>query len=269
MNAALASRARGAAPSRDDARGWSAAADAVQAHGPAVLVIPAFNEGARLAHVLEAVAAADTGCEVVVIDDGSRDDTGAIAARCGAAVVRHPFNLGYGAALQTGYKYALERGAALLVQMDADGQHDPREIAALMEPIVRGESDLVVGSRFLESNEYPMGLVRRLGRDVFRTIARLAGLRVSDPTSGFQAMNRRVLEVYAHDFFPADYPDVDVLLACHRSGLRIVERQVHMSTGLRGSTMHGGLRSFYYVYKMLLSSWSASPRRRPAGPGAT
>jgi len=106
-----------------------------------------------------------------------------------------------------------------------------------------------------------MGALRSLGRRIFQAIARLAGLRVSDPTSGFQAMNRRVLEIYARDFFPADYPDVDVLLTAWRNGLRVGERPVSMNAGSRASTLHGGLRSVYYVYKMLLSTWTAA--RRP------
>ena len=232
-----------------------------------VLILPAFDEAERLAGVLAAVARAQFFGEVVVIDDGSRDGTAGVAREHGARVLRHPFNLGYGAALQTGYKYALASGASLLVQMDADGQHDPAEIRALVAPIEAGEYDLVVGSRFLAPSGYRMGLLRGVGRRLFAAIARLAGLRVSDPTSGFQAMNRRVLEVYARDFFPADYPDVDVLLAAFRHGLRVGERPVRMAPGTRSSTLHGGLRSFYYVYKMLLSTWSASrvPARRERG----
>jgi glycosyltransferase involved in cell wall biosynthesis len=210
--------------------------------GGAVLIIPAYNEGERLEELLERVAEAAAACEVVLVDDGSADETGRIAARAGATVLRHPFNLGYGAALQTGYKYALECGATLVIQMDADGQHDPAQIEALSAGILEDRYDLVVGSRFLERS------------------ARLAGLRVSDPTSGFQAMNRRVLELYGRDFFPADYPDVDVLLTAFRHGLRVGEYPVAMSAGSRRSTLHGGLRSVYYVYKMLLSVWTATVR---------
>jgi glycosyltransferase involved in cell wall biosynthesis len=229
-----------------------------------VLVIPAYEEAARLGPVLEAVARAGLDCEVVVIDDGSRDATAAVAARAGAQVLRHPFNLGYGAALQTGYKYALERGARVVAQMDADGQHDPAELADLLAGVESGEADLVVGSRFLGRGAYRMGALRTLGRRLFQGIARVAGLTVSDPTSGFQALNRRVLEVYARDFFPTDYPDVDVLLAASRNGLRVAERPVRMNAGARASTLHGGLRSFYYVYKMLLSTWTAARRRAEA-----
>jgi len=229
-----------------------------------LIVIPAYEESSRLAGVLESVARADLGCEVVVVDDGSRDATSLVASRAGARVLRHPFNLGYGAALQTGYKYALECGASIVVQLDADGQHDPAEIPRLLAPVEADELDLVVGSRFLGRGEYRMGALRSLGRRAFQAIARLAGLRVSDPTSGFQAMNRRVLEIYARDFFPADYPDVDVLLAAWRNGLRVGECPVSMSAGSRASTLHGGLRSVYYVYKMLLSTWTAARRPRDA-----
>jgi glycosyltransferase involved in cell wall biosynthesis len=117
----------------------------------AVLIIPAYNEAETLRDVLARVVEAESGCEVVVVDDGSRDGTGDIAARAGVTVLRHPFNLGYGAALQTGYKYALERNAALVVQMDADGQHDPAQIRELAAGIRSGDYDLVVGSRFIET----------------------------------------------------------------------------------------------------------------------
>jgi len=226
-----------------------------------LLVVPAYNEASRLGDVLAAVAETGLGLEVIVVDDGSRDDTAGVARRFGATVLRHPFNLGYGAALQTGYKYALARGTALLVQMDADGQHDPREIERLIAPIRADEYDLMVGSRFLEDTGYEMQPLRRIGRQLFRGIVGLAGLRVSDPTSGFQAMNLRVLEVYARDFFPTDYPDVDVLLAAFREGLRVGECPVHMRPSARESALHGGLmQSVYYVYKMLLAIWSASKR---------
>jgi glycosyltransferase involved in cell wall biosynthesis len=226
-----------------------------------LIVIPAYQEAARLAGVLEGIARAGLDCDVVVVDDGSRDATSQVAVRAGARVLRHPFNLGYGAALQTGYKYALEQAASIVVQLDADGQHDPAEIPRLLAPVEAGELDLVVGSRFLGRGDYRMGALRSFGRRVFQAIARLAGMRVSDPTSGFQAMNRRVLEIYARDFFPADYPDVDVLLTAWRNGLRVGERPVSMNAGSRASTLHGGLRSVYYVYKMLLSTWTAA--RRP------
>jgi hypothetical protein len=116
----------------------------------------------------------------------------------------------------------------------------------------------VIGSRFLEPSGYEMGRTRDLGRRVFRLLGRYAGVQVTDPTSGFQAMNRRTLARYCHDFFPHDYPDVDVLVMAVRNGIRIRECPVSMSKSHRESTLHGGKRAFYYVYKMLLSMWAAT-----------
>lgn len=226
------------------------------------LVIPAFDEERRLPAVLAGVAAAAPDFVVVVVDDGSRDGTARVAREAGARVLRHPFNLGYGAALQTGYKYAIRAGASLLVQMDADGQHDPRDVPALAEPVERGEFDLAVGSRFLGPGGYEMGAARSAGRSFFRAVLRAFGLRVTDPTSGFQAMNRAVLDLYASDMFPSDYPDVDVLLCAHRHGLRVGERPVTMAPSPRASTLHSGLAPIYYVYKVMLSVWAASSTQR-------
>ena len=227
-----------------------------------VLVIPAFNEAPRLPAVLEAAARALPDFEVVVVDDGSADATAVVATKAGARVIRHPFNLGYGAAVQTGYKYALRNGWPLLVQMDADGQHDASEIPALIAPVENGELDLVIGSRFLAATGYHMSFTRSVGRRLFGALARGFGLEVTDPTSGLQAMNRRVLELYTRDFFPSDYPDVDVLVTAHRAGLRVGERSVTMREGVRESTLHAGFAPFYYVYRTLLALWAATARER-------
>jgi glycosyltransferase involved in cell wall biosynthesis len=224
------------------------------------IVIPAFNEAATIAGLLAELARVAPGYERVVVDDGSSDRTAALAAAAGARVLRHPYNLGYGAGIQTGYKYALASGAPYVVQMDADGQHLPAEIAALAEPVARGECDVALGSRFLAPTGYEMGAARSLGRDLFRAVARRAGLAVTDPTSGFQALSRRALALYAEDWFPSDYPDVDVLLAATRAGLRIREVPVQMAPGARASTLHSGWKPMYYVYKMLLSIWAGSRR---------
>jgi glycosyltransferase involved in cell wall biosynthesis len=230
-----------------------------------VLVIPSFNEEPRLPALLSAIFAQQLDLEVAVVDDGSRDRTAAVAAAAGATVLRHPFNLGYGAGLQTGYKYALAAGADYVVQMDADGQHDPRDVPRLAAPILRGECDLVIGSRFLAPTGYEMGMTRTLGRRFFVGLARAFGIEVTDPTSGFQALGRRVLELYVGDAFPSDYPDVDVLLTAHRNGLCVREVSVEMRSSPRKSTLHGGLRSIWYVYKMMLAVWAASAvgRRAP------
>ena len=225
-----------------------------------IVLIPAWNEEERLPALLDRARAALPDATLLVVDDGSADGTAAAATAHGAHVVSHSFNMGYGAAIQTGYKWALARGVDLLVQIDADGQHDPGQIERLAAPIRAGECDLVLGSRFLEETGCAMSGLQTLGRKVFERLARFAGVSVTDPTTGFQAMNRRALELYALDFFPADYPDVDVLVVAARAGLRIGECTTEMAESPRASTLHGGLRSFYYVYKMLLSLWAASAR---------
>jgi glycosyltransferase involved in cell wall biosynthesis len=237
------------------------------ATGELLVLLPSFNEAARLPAVLaELERTLGEPYRAVVIDDGSKDDTAEVARAAGATVLDLPFNLGYGAALQTGYKYARECRAAAIVQMDADGQHDAGDIPRLLAPLRSGESDLVIGSRFVERTDYRMGRIRTIGRLLFQRLARLAGLRVADPTSGFQAMNARVLELYTGAFFPSDYPDVDVLLIAHRAGLRIREVSVEMRAETRKSTLHGGLRSIYYLYRLALALWAGAGSSRPAKP---
>lgn len=229
-----------------------------------MVLLPALNEEGQLAEVLAGLDLAAPGFECVVIDDGSSDATGRIARNLGATVLRHPFNLGYGAALQSGYKYALWRGASVVVQLDADGQHDPSEVALLVDSVASGAADIAIGSRFVELSSYQMGFLRSLGRRLFEGVGRLAGLRVTDPTSGFQALNQTACELYSGAFFPADYPDIDVLVVAHRAGLRIAEVPVEMKEARRASRLHGGLRSFYYLYKIALSLWAGGARDRAA-----
>lgn len=228
------------------------------------VIIPAYNEAPILGRLIAELASRHPGAEVFVIDDASRDETAQVARDAGARVVRHPFNLGYGVGLQTGYKRAIAAGVDVIVQMDADGQHLPEEIETILEPILTGTADLCLGSRFLSATGYAMSPIRALGREVFKAIARPMGLAVTDPTTGFQAMTRAVAEFYAGDWYPTDYPDLDVLIMARRRGFRITERSVKMTGGYRESLLHSGWKPFYYVYRLLLSLWAASatPRSR-------
>lgn len=226
-----------------------------------LVIIPAFNEARRVRAVVEGVRAAGAR-DIVVINDGSEDATAAEAQAAGATVLSHPFNLGYGAALQTGYKFALENDYPCLVQMDADGQHDPSYLPRLLEPLEEERADLVIGSRFKEDSGYAMGGARSAGRIFFqRLLVFCGGPDIMDPTSGLQALSRRAYEFYCSDFFPSDFPDVDVLLLLHRHGLRIEEVPVTMAPSPDGRRpMHAGFTTIYYPYKMLLStfrSWRA------------
>lgn len=233
-----------------------------------LLIIPAFNEARSIASVVDRVRAAGLELDVLVVNDGSRDDTAALARAHGALVVSHPFNLGYGAALQTGYKFALRNGYAHVVQMDADGQHDPAYIPKLLEPVRAGTADVVIGSRFVEASGYEMGGARSFGR-VFlqRLLVWCGGPRIYDPTSGMQALSQPVFHFCCSDFYPFDFPDIDVLLLLHRHGFRIAEVPVTMapSPPMR-KPMHAGLRALYYPYKMLLSTFRSwlTPRTKLA-----
>lgn len=236
-----------------------------------LIVMPARNEADRIRSLLIDLEERHPEARLLVVDDASTDATAAVAEGAGAIVVRLPFHLGYGAALQSGYKYAVAYGFDYVVQMDSDGQHLPSEVSGLLKHVTDGECDLVVGSRFMHEIEgheqtskktYKMGVLRSLGRRTLCAFARLGGLRISDPTSGFQAMNRHAMSLFASDWYPADYPDVDVLLLAHRRGLRVREHPVEMAPSPRPSTLHSGWMPIYYAYRMTLALWAlgAVPR---------
>lgn len=220
---------------------------------PTLLVIPAHNEAGRIGDVVRQVRRTDPALDVLVIDDGSRDETGDEARRHGATVVRHPYNLGYGTALHTGYCYAVRRGYQRVLQMDADGQHD----ATMLERLVAaldGGADVALGSRYLDGAPPPASMARRVGTRFFAWIAtKWLGTRITDPTSGFQGLSSRALATVATDAFPEDFPDTDVLVEHHRRGLVVVEVPVRMHARKGGVSMHRGMRIAWYGYKMLLT----------------
>jgi glycosyltransferase involved in cell wall biosynthesis len=231
--------------------------------GPRVLaLLPAYREERTVGGVVSALKA--QGFDVLVVDDASPDGTARAAAEAGADVVRLPVNLGYGGALQTGYMYALRNAYRAVVQLDADGQHDPASAADLLAPVLAGEADVVLGSRFAGGQSYPMPWARRLGQRLFGGIATLiTRRRITDPTTGYQALSPRVLEAYCTALFPDDYPDADMLVLLHRMGLRVVEApaRIHARSA---KSMHGGLlRPLYYIYKMTLAIFMATIRDLP------
>jgi glycosyltransferase involved in cell wall biosynthesis len=169
-------------------------------------------------------------------------------------VLAHSYNLGYGAALQTGYIHAIDSGYDILVQLDSDGQHSIESVQTLLEPIQAGSADMVIGSRHLSPGNTGMPAIRRLGQKIFSTTIRLfGGPWMSDPTSGFQAMNTQALRLFSDDVFPCDYPDSDVILMAHYAGLRITEVPAIMLPRTGGTSLHSGLSPLYYGIKMLFS----------------
>jgi hypothetical protein len=233
-----------------------------------LIIIPAFNEGARIGEVVRRVRETNPDFDIVVIDDGSRDETAQIAREAGAEVVTHPFNMGYGVAIQTGYKYALAHGYDYLVQIDGDGQHDPAFIPNVLAPVMAGETDFALGSRFLGGDSYEPSAARRIGMAFFRwLVSRIIGTLITDSTSGYQAFNREVIRYFTTEVFPCDYPDADMLITLHRAGFRIREVPVRMHANLDGRSMHSGWKPLYYMFKMLLSIFVTLLRKKQDKPG--
>jgi glycosyltransferase involved in cell wall biosynthesis len=220
-----------------------------------LVVIPAHNEHGRIGEVVRAVRDVLPSAKMLVVNDCSTDDTGSESLEAGADVVTHILNLGYGAALETGYLYALQNGYEFIVQMDGDGQHVPAEVPKILTPVLDGEADIVIGSRYLSShNTYKTSLARKVGQRFFgRILSVITGYQIADPTSGFQCLNRKAFELFTRGQFPHDFPDADVLLMAHYAGFRVKEVPVAMLGRSGGESMHDGLKPLYYVIKMILS----------------
>ncbi len=228
-----------------------------------LLIIPAHNEEENIVRVLRDVRATGLDLDILVIDDFSTDDTARVAAACGARVVRLPNNLGYGGAVQTGFRYAVERGYEYAVMMDADGQHPPEYIPALLSVVREGGADVAIGSRFLGRMAYHTSWVKRAGMAVFsQIVSRVTGYALTDATSGFQAHNRDALCFFSRDNYPSDFPDADTILLLHFAGFRIREVPVTMRERLSGESMHSSWKPIYYIFKMFLSIFIVLLRQR-------
>lgn len=229
-----------------------------------VAVVPAYNEAGAIGEVVAGIRAFDPAFDVVVVDDGSSDETAAVAAARGAAVVSLPFNLGIGGAVQTGFRYALDHGYERAVRLDGDGQHDPAELAKLLPLLERDEADIVTGSRFAPGNGdggHRPALARRLGIVFFaKLVSLLTRQRVTDTTSGFQALNRRGIELFAHDY-PNDYPEVEATVLVHKHRLRLAEVPVAMRDREHGESSITFVRSIYYMLKVTLALLVAMCRK--------
>jgi len=223
-----------------------------------IAIVPAFNEQETIVRVIDEIRGFDPELEIVVVDDGSRDRTAVVAEQHGAHVVRLPFNLGIGGAVQTGFRYAFDEGFRLAVRLDGDGQHDASQLGRLLEPVLAGEADIAVGSRFLDVGAtdwsgYRSSRPRRLGITILAyTVSLLVGRRVTDPTSGFQALNRHAIGLFAADY-PHDIPEVEAVLLLHKHRLRMVEVPVLMRERGGGRSSIGAVFAVYYMVKVLLA----------------
>jgi glycosyltransferase involved in cell wall biosynthesis len=218
-----------------------------------LVIIPALNEAESIAGVISDLNANLPSADILVVDDGSVDATARIASELGVNVLRLPFNLGIGGAMQAGFLYAQRGRYDIAVQFDGDGQHLAREIEKLLKPVVAGNADIALGSRFLGQGDYKPSFSRKVGIRIFSTILScILGTRVTDTTSGFRAVNRRVIEFYTRSY-PDDYPEVEALVLLHKAGMRIAEVPVHMRERTSGHSSITAARSVYYMVKVLLA----------------
>lgn len=230
-------------------------------------IVPAYNEAGCIATVVAELQMHAPGFDVVVVDDGSTDRTATLAREAGASVIRHPFNLGIGGAVQSGYAYAAEHGYEVAVQVDGDGQHDPRQLAALLDHLDENpQLDMVTGSRFLSSDGggYRSSASRRVGIRIFsRVISAVTGQLVTDPTSGLRMARRRAIDLFARDY-PHDYPEVEAILMMHAHQLASAEIPVTMRERTAGESSINQARSAYYMVKVLLAIFVGLFRSRPS-----
>ena len=230
-------------------------------------IVPAYNERDCIAGVVADLRAHAPGFDVLVVDDGSTDGTADVARAAGAHVIRHPFNLGIGGAVQSGYAFAAEQRYDVAVQVDGDGQHDARHVQELLAHLdADAELDMVTGSRFLSSDGegYRSSASRRVGIRIFaRVISAITGQLVTDPTSGFRMTGRRAIELFARDY-PHDYPEVEAILMMHAHQLRSAEVPVTMRSRTAGVSSINHTRSAYYMVKVLLAIFIGLFRSRPS-----
>lgn len=218
-----------------------------------LVIIPAFNESGSIVHTVENIHSHAPDYDVIVINDGSRDQTLQVCRDNGIPVLDLPVNLGIGGAVQTGYLYALQGGYDIAVQMDGDGQHDAGYLAMMEETLVREKADMVIGSRFIKREGFQSSGLRRAGIGLFRVLSgALFGKAVTDSTSGMRMCSRRTIELFVKDY-PRDYPEPETVCRLLRKKYRVVEVPVMMKERENGASSISMGRSVYYMVKVTLA----------------
>ena len=221
-------------------------------HKKILIIIPAYNESGNIGRTIQEIKSlSSVSLDIVVVNDGSTDTTAMEADRADVPVISLPFNLGIGGAVQTGFLYADQHGYEIAVQVDGDGQHDVRYLDKLLDPILRGQADIAVGSRFIKPFlGYRSSFVRRIGIHFFAyLISFLTRCQVTDPTSGFRSYNKKAIKIFA-DNYPHDFPEPESIVTARRMGLRVMEAPVEMRKRLDGHSSIRYFKTLYYMVKV-------------------
>jgi hypothetical protein len=217
-----------------------------------LILIPAYNEEAAVANVVKEVNLVMPGVPVLVVDDCSTDGTLLEARSAGAQVLAVPHHLGLGGCVQAGYRLAFELGYDYVIRVDGDGQHDARDIPAILEALKREDCEMAIGSRFVNGDGEHSGFLRALGVVFFRAVLRpILGRPVRDPTSGFVGVNRTALGLFSRSF-PLEYPEIEALVVLQRKKFRFVEVPCRMRPRRTGRSTITPLKSLYYPVHVLL-----------------
>lgn len=218
-----------------------------------LIIIPAYNEAGNIANTIKEILAfkKDYLIDILVVDDGSKDNTFSEAVSSGVDVICLPFNLGIGGAVQTGFQYAFLRDYDFAIQIDGDGQHDVNYLEDILCPVLSDEFDMVIGSRFLPPYlGYQSSFVRRIGINFFSSlISFLIGCKVTDPTSGFRCFNKKLIKVFA-GYYPHDFPEPEAIVVAKRYNARIKEVPVKMRKRMSGNSSIRYLKTLYYMIKV-------------------
>ncbi|AGK97139.1 glycosyltransferase family 2 protein [Clostridium pasteurianum] len=218
-----------------------------------LVIIPAYNEGQNIYNVVKNIINSTSEFDIVVINDGSKDNTYFEAKKAGAKVLNLSSNLGVGGAVQTGYLYAYDNNYDVAVQIDGDGQHCSEDLLKLLEEIKRNEVDMVIGSRFIGEGHYKPSLFRSIGIKYFsKLVSYLCKISYYDTTSGYRIVNRKAIEHFIN-YYPQDYPEVETIVYAVKNGLKVKEILVNMNKRQGGKSTITPLKSIYYMIKVTLA----------------
>ncbi len=234
-----------------------------------VIIIPAYNEAKSIARIIDDIKEHIPCADIVVVNDGSLDATSQVAKSRGVFVLDLPFNLGIGAAMQAGYKFARLGNYDVAVQCDGDGQHPPYQIKNLISALDERKVNIVVGSRFIGTFGYRSSVSRQIGIILFsKLLSIITKTRLTDTTSGFRAIDKKAIESFSF-YYPSDYPEVEALVLAHKEGLKIAEVPIRIYPRKEGSSSIGLLGSFYYTVKVflavLIDLFEAAPFKKENG----